>query len=489
MRFCPYCAAENLDESTHCASCARRMQAVVARRQTAVLQNPVDEDAQTTIAPRPEPITVVPTVTRKTSSSSSSSPLRLNNAPVSTPPVAPAPEPLPPPPTKIEPPPIAPTVPVEATPPVRTASNGTPARVPTPTRISAPPEAWKPLSKLTPMPEVPEAGLFAYARYTLLFGRARFDRRKAVRSLELDIKGDVASLDGLLGALGKEARKARIEHRAFTEENKQINLAEQRRFATEKACADLTSRKAEENIKYEQIQKELGEKLVKREAASQAAAKELERLDGQRRALKDKRKEVDRQIRAHTKAADDRDGQAAKSQMSDARQALRKSAEEMRREARKLEPQRDELDVQLSAIEGPYQTAVTKSQQSRSDLESAKAAVEDAREGHRHRLAEIEAEQGHKSRELAQADAEIARHLITLGTLVNLNRFEHPACDALYKQIDDLKSGIAAREHEIDRLNAERAAYDSASLLRGGAVLGGAVILVVTLICVLIAIL
>ena len=57
--------------------------------------------------------------------------------------------------------------------------------------------------------------------------------------------------------------------------------------------------------------------------------------------------------------------------------------------------------------------------------------------------------QGHLAR-LAQA--EIHRHEVTLGTLINLHRIEDPDFHDLYARMDRLRSAIGARGAEIDRL-------------------------------------
>ncbi|HLL25911.1 MAG TPA: hypothetical protein VK427_27425, partial [Kofleriaceae bacterium] len=106
-----------------------------------------------------------------------------------------------------------------------------------------------------------------------------------------------------------------------------------------------------------------------------------------------------------------------------------------------------------------------------------------------HRLAELEAEQKRKSREIALAEAEIARRLVTLGTLVNLNRIEDPQFAELYARIDRLRSAITARTTEIEKLTAEREAFDRGTLVRGIATIAGAFVIFIALIVILRAVL
>ena len=110
-----------------------------------------------------------------------------------------------------------------------------------------------------------------------------------------------------------------------------------------------------------------------------------------------------------------------------------------------------------------------------------------AREGHTHRLAEFDAEQKRKARDVSLSEREIQRRLVSLGTLVNLNRIDDAQFTELYQRIDRLRTAINARTTEIDRLTAERAAYDRPSLLRGYAVLAGVVVAIIALIAVILA--
>ncbi|HMG52784.1 MAG TPA: hypothetical protein VK601_04875, partial [Kofleriaceae bacterium] len=160
--------------------------------------------------------------------------------------------------------------------------------------------------------------------------------------------------------------------------------------------------------------------------------------------------------------------QAGSAEQGDSRQELRRGAEQHRREAAALEPERQDVDRRLAGIERPIGEATAK-------LDAAKA--------------ELDAEQKRKPREMAQAEGEIARRLVTLGTLVNLNRIEDPQFEELYHRIDRLRGAITARTTEIERLTAEREAYDRGNLARGLATIGGAILLFIALIVILRAVL
>ncbi|HVK88814.1 MAG TPA: hypothetical protein VM513_32060 [Kofleriaceae bacterium] len=355
---------------------------------------------------------------------------------------------------------------------------------PPPTRIQAVDRPFTP-PKVHPVPEVPEPGLVNAAKYALHFGRARFQRRGAIKLLHTEIKQDTEALDQVLGALGRVARQRRVDGRVFLAENQAINAAEERIAALTKEHADVELRKAEENSKFVDIERERNAKLSEAEKLVEEGTSELSHLEGQRRALREQRKDLERRQKAYLKSAEDNERQAGNAQMGETRADLRRSAEQFRRDAAAMEPERQEVDRRLAALERPISEATAKLDAAKAELDAAKRSLGDAREGHNHRLAELDAEQKRKARDIGNTEGEIARRLVTLGTLVNLNRIEDPAFTELYERIDRLRGAITARTTEIEKLTAEREAYDRGTLVRGVATIGGAIVLFITLIVIL----
>jgi flagellar biosynthesis chaperone FliJ len=336
-------------------------------------------------------------------------------------------------------------------------------------------------SNVAPVPEVPEAGLVPAARYTLAFLRARWQRHLAIKRLRTEISENTTALDRVLGTLGQRARALGQGGRVFAAENAAIDAAEERRKRAELSCAELQHRQAEENGKFAEIEDLRQAKVAEAEQALEKAQHELGGLEVQRRALRDRRKTIERQQRGFLKAAEEREERAVKAASGEERASARRAADDLRRDAAALDPERQDLERRMGALEKPISQCTAKVEAIRAELDSARRSLNDAREGHRYRMAEIEAEQGRKNRELAQADAEIHRRMVTLGTLINLNRIDRPEFGELYAQIDELRSAIGARSTEIDRFLAEREAFDRASLWRGSLVLGGAGLLVLAL--------
>jgi hypothetical protein len=403
---------------------------------------------------------------------------------------APGPDPLPPrlPPTPAGSPAPKPATPSAASRLVRDATHVDPP----PTRIARPDAlADRPFTppKVLPVPEVPEPGFVNAARYSYTFVRARWQRRGAIKVLAEEIKQDTSALDQVLGALGKAARGAHVEGRAFAAENAAITAADDRRTQLERDNAELSSRRDDENNKFVEVERDHLSKQADAEALLGEAQRELGNYEAQRRGLREKRRDLERRQKAYLKAAEDREAEAGAQPMGDARTELRRQAQDHRREAAALEPERQDLDRRLSALERPIADAQGKVDAAKAEVDAARRSVADAREGHNHRLAEIEAEQKRKTREIGLADAEIQRRMVTLGTLVNLNRVERPEFTDLYERIDRLRGAIAARTTEIEKLTAEREAYDKGSLVRGLVVIGAGVVGVVTLLVILLALL
>ena len=338
-----------------------------------------------------------------------------------------------------------------------------------------------------PVPEIPDGGLANAARYAVAFARARWQRSRAVKLLRAEINSDTAALDGVLLTLGREARAVGFDNRVLAGENAAITDVEKRRESVAGQGAEVLGRKQDENVKFEEIERQRVAIVTDAERVTSDAQRDVTTYEAQRRSLRDKRKDLERRQKAYLQAAEARESDAERSPMGDARAELRRTAEGHRREAASLDPERQDLERKIAAVERPLSSAQAKLEAAKAELDAAKRALADAREGHRHRLAELDAEHARKLREHELAEAEIVRRLVTLGTLINLNRIARPEFAELYQRIDRLRTAINARTTEIDRLIAERAAYDRPSLLRGYAVLAGVVVLIIAFIAIILA--
>jgi len=453
MRFCPFCAAENPDEASHCSACARKLPAArpSSVMSAAAASSPVDTAAAGDPATSPSTVAVLsaPSVTV-------TAPAPVSEA-ASTTPAFPPPPPVPP------------------------RADATPTH-----RVGAPANDGP--RELTPFPEPPETGLLGDARYVLALIRARIERRAAILSVDAAMKKDVAALDEVLGDLGSAGRPHKMTARPLTEENMAIDAAQGRAGDADRAAAEAQARLAEEDARFAASLKELESKLAAVEQTSQAASAELEKLEEERRKLRDGKKQVEGKQRQLLKSAEERESKAEKLPMGADRAGLRRSAEELRSDAARLEPERSELEKKLAALEQPLAEAQAHAGAARADLEATRKAQGDARVGHRHRRAEHQAEVARAARARSDAAAEIARRLVTLGTLLNLNRIASPELDPLYASVDELRDSIATREREIERLRAEASRSDPRAFARGTGVLVGALVVFIAVVCLVLSI-
>jgi predicted nucleic acid-binding Zn-ribbon protein len=414
--------------------------------------------------------------------------------PAPTPPATPAPTP-PATPAPTTPAPVNPTGATELVatvsqpnvPQVVSDQGSAPTQWPPPTRVTPLEEPFK-TPEVMPIPDVPEAGLWKALKYTVNFERARWQRRGAIKSLRSQMRQDTGMLDGILGALGKQARALGIDSKPLESENRAIAEAENRRKTADHECSELSNRQAEENSKFADSENERQGKVSDAESSLETAQAELGALEAQKKDLRDQGKTLDNRKKHYLKTAESRDTESGKQENSATRLEMRQGAQSLRADAAELDKERQDIERRIAALEKPIGQIAGRVGALKSDLDAAKRALTNLREGHRHRLAELEAELGRRTRELAQAEAEILRREVTLGTLVNLNRIERVEFQELYGRIDGLRGGIGARSNEIDKLSAEREAFDKASRIRGAIVLAGAFVLFCALLAILLSV-
>jgi chromosome segregation ATPase len=336
---------------------------------------------------------------------------------------------------------------------------------------------------LAPVPEPPPAGMLAAIRYALSVSMGRWQRRGAIKALTGEIASEQAQLDELLAILGRRTRELGIENRAFAAENAALDEAEKRRADIEQSRSALRDRHAGEQQSFAGLESERQSQVDAVAAALERARHEHASLEVQRKSLRDKRTAIERQQRELARSATQREEQAAKAVGEDAQSGLRRAAEEFRSESAAIEPEREELDHRLADLERPLAQAVAKIESLEAEVAAARRGLSDTRDNHRQHQVGLETDLERRNRELVQVEAEILRRLLSLGTLVNLNRIPRPELDDLYARIDRLRQAIGLRSSEIERLSAEREAHDRAALMRGFAGIGiGATALVLVLV-------
>ncbi len=208
------------------------------------------------------------------------------------------PSPLPSPPSPLMPAPPPPSPLVPAPPFIPEGAAVTPPREPgffaepPPTHIQRP-EAHvdRPFTppQLFPVPEIPEPGLVNAARYAVRFGRARWQRRGAIRTLGAEIKpGHRVARSGARRRSAASPAGSASTAACSPPRTPRSTPPRSRIAALGKEQAEVEGRRADENSKFVDIEAERNAKLVEAERMAAEVQQELLHLEGQRRALRDK---------------------------------------------------------------------------------------------------------------------------------------------------------------------------------------------------------
>jgi hypothetical protein len=462
VRFCPFCSAENPAEAGQCVACKRVLPALPARKVPTVpglpLPPPSAETPAPLVVPPPRRSLSIPAPGPAPGGIALPRPLPASLGEVAPTTVAPPPDftPLPPPPQ-----------------PPEEHLEISRVRAPAPSEVADTPHSRAATEAslaeraraLPPMPAVPHGGPHHTVLYAIEVIRARMRRASLVRALQGEVAQHTGALETVFAALGKTAREISLAGKPFAEENQGIDEAERRRRFAEQSLAELTGSKVEENAKFEKVEKDLSARLADRESVYTDLARELLRLEDERKTLRERRRVIDRQ---HKQILDGGKNQGPA------------AASDARRAADRLAGERAEIDGRLGKLDRPIDDLSVRVRDARADVDSRKKDLANAREGHRHRIAELEAAAAGRLRELQQAEGEIVRRTVTLGTILNLNRVDRAELGPHYAQADSLRAQIYLRQGEIDRLIVERDAFDRGSALRGTGILILALLIVVT---------
>ena len=103
----------------------------------------------------------------------------------------------------------------------------------------------------------------------------------------------------------------------------------------------------------------------------------------------------------------------------------------------------------------------------RATLAQKKKETTEATSTHEQTLQDLQVKRERAIAERDSAERELTQRFVTAGTILNLNRVEHPKLAPLFARVDELKGAVNAREAAIVRLEAERRVYDRAAVQKG----------------------
>ena len=362
------------------------------------------------------------------------------------------------------------------------------------------------------MPAAPEiAGVVGAVRYLAPVLRSwRAHRREEARLRRLLVE-DQRLLDADLGALGRRAREERVELPSLADDLARVDRAEARHAAVHgdarrnrrrhsrriaQHAADAEGRGAELTLAEEALathdraQREHAEALGVAQANVVKLDVEIRALDvraGEARAaevlaaslleaavhaapIAQPTDTIAAAPGVSLPAVSDAPATAAESARAEAATSLEHARAEIARGAavratliaqRAVEQTRvDELEAGAAERERVVDAA-------RADVEAVRRTIAGLRDERARFEGEHDARQDLLVTAQDEAQSEITRALVNLGTLLNLQRVDHTGFRPLYAHIDELKARLVEREIEIRRVEKAARAFDHAAIQRG----------------------
>jgi hypothetical protein len=355
---------------------------------------------------------------------------------------------------------------------------------------------FMPTLALPPMPAGPQASSIpGSVKYLLPLARAVLARKRAQRSIRQLLHSDQHLLDGVLKDLGKAARENDLDVPAITDEMRRVKAEEQRRAKGDADISKAADEMGREDARWNVDEAERKSEIARREAELKETEDELRAKGDERRSHETERARIDGQIRAAEKRSAQASSQAQKAEITPPEKGggpntaanLRMQAQEAQKEATSLIAPRDEAKAQAEALDAPIHTLTQKIVDQRAQLAQKRKELADALANHKKARAALEAEQQRATKDRSDAEREMSQRFVNVGTMLNLNRVEDSKYKSLYEKIDELKSGLNAREATIVRLETELRTYDRRAV-QTGLITVGVIFSLVVLLAILLAV-
>jgi hypothetical protein len=445
------------------------------------------DDSLTLPKPRKATVTKLETATRP----AERKPGQTGKSPAFVEPPAPGPTPLPPPIAPLPDPALMPPFTNESSIEYRSSESGL---RPFPSLEGPSPTPMMPTLALPPMPAGPiSSGILGSVKYLLPLARAMIARKRAQRSIRQLLVGDQHLLDQVLRDLGRAAREHSLDVPAVADEMRRVKAEEQRRAKAEADIAKAGDDLGREDARWNGDEAERKSEIGRREGELKESEDELRQRGDERRGHEAERARLDGLIRAAEKQSSQALQQAQKAEITPPEKGggpntaanLRAQADESQREATALIAPRDEARTKAEALDAPIHALTQKIVEQRAELARLRKELADAAAQHKKTSAGIEADRARAEHERSEAQREMSQRFVNVGTMLNLHRVDDDHYRSLYARIDELKSGLNAREATIVRLESELRTYDRGAVQTGlitvGVILAALVILSIIL--------
>ncbi|MCS6914950.1 MAG: hypothetical protein RMK29_11440 [Myxococcales bacterium] len=329
------------------------------------------------------------------------------------------------------------------------------------------------LGELPPIPAAPSApGLMAALRYLWPVARGLWARRKEQGHIRRNLVRMQQSLDGILLRLGRVAFEEGLDTPHLREEMSLLRLADKRRsYALDQTTQLLTVRQTEEqrrSVQEAELQRQIA--ALSREAEQLDA--ELRQRAAERRRLLGELSAIDADLRRLARIAEQAELRAAQAQGPAASQ-WRARAESARGQSEALRPQREARQRNAEALEAPMAELTQRLAVTRSELGLRRQELRRQQHEKTKLLAELDADMRRSQAEQEAAEREMQQRMMTIGTIVNLNRPVGARYEPLYQEIDEVKAQLTAYEATLARLDTESISYDQEAVQKGLLLLGG----------------
>ena len=524
MRFCPFCAHENADDSAQCAKCGRRLPPRRLERREGEAAPGVPRPAapggsgparaakpdlqtrpaglvpKSPLRARAEAILAgtAPTVpTARASGDGASAPF----GPRSGSPAGGASNggsgalPLPPPPADYKGPLETPTALRDATgkaqrlDPAELDSNAFEA-------VSSPPpvpgdgagngEPNRALTRAethTPLVRAREAAGRGWqavrrgvdvqaARYVFQLARDTVKKKAEINRLRKLIVSEQQKLDALLGQLGQRARAADLGLPAMADEMRTVKMLESDSEAARGHVAEIEAQRAAAEEQFCTLQTEQQAAIGEADAAVQKLAEELAAGTSERAGHRAGMNRLDAQLKSLGRQVQAKEAAALKATDPHEQGTLRGESEALRVQIAALEPERAKFEQRAGELDAPVAELEERLTQAREDASRLRRDLGEAARAHKDLVAQYIAQIDAEGRRVAGNDRELSLKFVTLGTILNLNRVSGPDLDPLYEAFDGCKAAIAEHEENIALLEAQMQGYDRQKLRKGAIVLG-----------------
>lgn len=201
---------------------------------------------------------------------------------------------------------------------------------------------------------------------------------------------------------------------------------------------------------------------------------ELQDKAGQRRTQLAELSRIEGLLRKLARAAELADARSQRAQDPASASESRARGESARGQAEALQPQREAAQRAAAQLDAPIAELTQHLGRVRSDLRLREQEQAWQRDDKIKQLAALDEDLHLCRSEREAAEREQQQRMMTIGTLVNLNRPAGPRYQPLYQQVDDIKGHLVTREAALAQMATESDLYDQRAVQKGLLLLGAA---------------